>query len=156
MKLAAKQIPALDALIKQRDHLLSERDSLRTELPSALAANAETLQQYGDRLPYVPNGTHLAFMPQRYTDNLQRYVDLGGKMKPTEDISGFIRYNPTYALDQARFFMFSLIVDLIAKETIRRFFGARRGQGKFCNRHRARRRTPQQDHISIRYIRGIS
>jgi hypothetical protein len=106
MKLAAKQIPALDALIKQRDRLLSKRDSLRTELHSALAANAETLQQCGDRLPFVPNGTHLAFMPQRYTDNLQRYVNLGGKMKPTEDISGFIRYNPTYALDQARFFMF--------------------------------------------------
>jgi O-methyltransferase len=67
---------------------------------------------------WLPPGPHLSCTPQRYTENYQRYIERGGKMRPTEDIIGFIEHNPINAFDCARFFFFCLVIDLIAADSL--------------------------------------
>jgi O-methyltransferase len=67
---------------------------------------------------WLPPGLHLACTPQRYTENYQRYIEGGGKMRPAEDITGFVEQNPIYAFDCARFFFFCLVLDLIGEDNL--------------------------------------
>jgi len=63
-------------------------------------------------------GTHLAYVPDRYSDNYDRYREAGGAMEPG-DRRGFIAGSRTNnAGDMARFHFLSLVCDQIAKEGI--------------------------------------
>jgi O-methyltransferase len=68
--------------------------------------------------PWLPPGPLLSCTPQRYTENYQKYIERGGKMRPADDIIGFVAQNPINAFDCARFFLFCLVIDLIATDRL--------------------------------------
>ncbi len=53
--------------------------------------------------------------PQRYRDNYQRYLALGGRLRLADDLKGFLAEGGN-AGDLARFYSFSLAFDQIVKE----------------------------------------
>lgn len=105
-------------LVRQKGAALRELNDLKAQIEAWRAA----LRPYPDHAQegewVLPPGPHLAASPQRYTDNYQKYLDRGGKMRPAEDIIGFIGGDPEYVFDRARFFFFCLAVDLIDAEKV--------------------------------------
>jgi len=57
-------------------------------------------------------------VPQRYRDNIERYVDRGGEVRPQELMAGFVAGNERNQGDMARFHFFCLVFDQILKEGV--------------------------------------
>lgn len=71
--------------------------------------------------PALPEGCmagwpYQAEPPQRYSGNFGRYLAGGGRVRPQDDVRGFIAAQPSNRGDMARFFFFSLILDQLVKE----------------------------------------
>ncbi len=57
-------------------------------------------------------------VPQRYSDNIHRYKDLQGTLRPKDVARGFIHNEEANKGDMTRFFTFFLIYDQLRKENI--------------------------------------
>jgi O-methyltransferase len=104
-ELSGQRNTALNELRELQDHVDEWRSALRP-----FPDHTSDMDQW-----FLPPGAHVAAAPQRYTDNYQRYVERGGKMRH-EDVAGFVHRNPYYAFDRIRFYFFNLVFDLIAAD----------------------------------------
>jgi O-methyltransferase len=113
-------------LLEERERLIQERDEAKKELSGFGSQFHDWREQLlpfpGHQSGYpewhLPPKPYLGTAPQRYTDNYSKYLDRGGKARPSDDIMGFVNKNPWNAYDHPRFYLFCLVTDLIDVEKL--------------------------------------